>query len=191
MRLRASSSVPGDLVQRVRALEHPEALLSVPPVANTSLLQRGEVGQLPLERLNCEGLVVMVDVEGRHDRLSFDPDCAAAGLDHQCDVLAERLQSGEPRGFEDSCRDEIALAIEDVAFVEGRLSIRTGWIRDVAECSPARKECRLPAMAPEAGQPPDPPTTDAEAAASEGEPLRSDSHRARGAKELLVARAPP
>ena len=89
------------------ALELPEALLSVLAAANTSLLQRWEVEHLLLECLDCEGPVVMVDVEGWHDRLSFDPHGAAVGLDHRCDVLAERLQSGEPRCFEDSWRDEV------------------------------------------------------------------------------------
>lgn len=62
--LRDRRSLPGDPLERVGALEHPDRFLAVPPVANTRLLQRGKGRHLLLERLDCGGVVVVAKVEG-------------------------------------------------------------------------------------------------------------------------------
>src|SRR5262249_61662371 len=62
---RRRTRLTADLVQRARALEHPERLLAVPTVAHARLLQGGKARHLLLERVGGERPVVVVDVVGR------------------------------------------------------------------------------------------------------------------------------
>ena len=100
-------------------------------------------------------------------RLALDPHRAVGGLQHDGDVLAERLQPAQPRRLDARGPGSVAVAGEHVALVERRLAVRPRRVGDVAERAPAGEQRRLPAVAPESLQLADALAPDAQSAAGE------------------------
>src|SRR5271170_268587 len=93
----------------------------------------------------------------------------------------------QPGRLDNTSGDQVSVAVEDVALVEGWLAVGSRRVGDVAEGAPTGEQRGLPTMTPKAGQFPHALPPDTQTSAAERLLVVADLHRARRAEQLLVA----